>query len=45
MAKALTRPFALFFREPIMQLLGVYMAYLYGILYRKSFIFALLDLT
>ncbi|OJA20119.1 hypothetical protein AZE42_04090 [Rhizopogon vesiculosus] len=33
MAKALTRPFVLFAREPIVQLLGVYQAYLYGILY------------
>ncbi|KAI0749869.1 MFS polyamine transporter [Daedaleopsis nitida] len=31
--KALIRPFALFFREPIVQLLGVYMAFLYGTLY------------
>ncbi|KAG1731356.1 MFS polyamine transporter [Suillus paluster] len=30
MAKALIRPFALFFCEPIVQVLGVYMAYLYG---------------
>ena len=34
-AKALVRPFALFAREPIIQLLGVYMAFLYGLLYRK----------
>ncbi|KAG1727552.1 major facilitator superfamily domain-containing protein [Suillus paluster] len=33
MAKALIRPFALFFCEPIVQVLGVYMAYLYGSLY------------
>ncbi|KAK7689627.1 hypothetical protein QCA50_007420 [Cerrena zonata] len=32
-AKALTRPFALFIREPIIQLLGVYMAFIYGLLY------------
>ncbi|KAH9945465.1 MFS polyamine transporter [Epithele typhae] len=32
-AKALVRPFALFVREPIVQLLGVYMAFLYGTLY------------
>ncbi|EGN92983.1 hypothetical protein SERLA73DRAFT_190368 [Serpula lacrymans var. lacrymans S7.3] len=31
--KALTRPFLLFAREPIVQLLGIYMAYLYGNLY------------
>jgi hypothetical protein len=34
MIKALVRPFALFAQEPIIQLLGAYMAYLYGILYR-----------
>ncbi|KAF9221257.1 MFS general substrate transporter [Gyrodon lividus] len=33
MSKALVRPFALFFREPIVQLLGLYMAYMYGTLY------------
>ncbi|KAG2137917.1 MFS polyamine transporter [Suillus clintonianus] len=33
MSKALRRPFALLFREPIVQLLGVYMAYIYGIFY------------
>ncbi|KAG2341344.1 MFS polyamine transporter [Suillus weaverae] len=33
MAKSLSRPFALFAHEPIVQLLGIYMAYLYGILY------------
>ncbi|OAX40411.1 MFS general substrate transporter [Rhizopogon vinicolor AM-OR11-026] len=33
MIKALTRPFAMFVREPIVQLLSVYMAYLYGIFY------------
>ncbi|KAG2067617.1 MFS general substrate transporter [Suillus decipiens] len=33
MTKSLTRPFVLFAREPILQLLGVYMAYLYGTLY------------
>lgn len=32
-AKSIIRPFALFFREPIIQLLGVYMAFVYGILY------------
>ncbi|KAI0788016.1 MFS polyamine transporter [Fomes fomentarius] len=31
--KALVRPFALFAREPIVQLLGVYMAFIYGTLY------------
>ena len=34
-AKALVRPFALFVREPIVQLLGVYMAFVYGTLYRE----------
>jgi hypothetical protein len=33
MAKALLRPFALFAYEPIMQLLGIYMAFVYGLLY------------
>ncbi|EPQ50371.1 MFS polyamine transporter [Gloeophyllum trabeum ATCC 11539] len=32
-AKALTRPFQLFAYEPIIQLLGVYMAIIYGIMY------------
>jgi len=33
--KALVRPFALFAQEPIIQLLGVYMAYLYGMIYSE----------
>ncbi|KAF8124035.1 MFS polyamine transporter [Boletus edulis] len=33
MTKSLVRPFTLFIQEPIIQLLGVYMAYLYGLLY------------
>lgn len=33
MTKSLSRPFILFVHEPIVQLLGVYMAYLYGTLY------------
>jgi hypothetical protein len=33
MAKALIRPFVLFAREPIVQLLGIYMAFVYGLLY------------
>ncbi|KAG2137983.1 major facilitator superfamily domain-containing protein [Suillus clintonianus] len=33
MTKSLSRPFALFAHEPIVQLLGIYMAYLYGLLY------------
>ena len=32
-AKALVRPFALFAREPIVQALGVYMAFIYGLMY------------
>jgi len=35
MTKALVRPFAFFVQEPIIQLLGVYMAYIYGTLYRE----------
>ncbi|KAJ7490621.1 MFS polyamine transporter [Mycena latifolia] len=30
---ALTRPFILFYHEPIVQLLGIYMAFIYGIFY------------
>lgn len=33
--KALVRPFKLFYCEPIAQLLGMYMAFVYGLLYRK----------
>ncbi|TCD60586.1 hypothetical protein EIP91_009831 [Steccherinum ochraceum] len=33
MKKALLRPFTLFIREPIIQLLGVYIAFVYGLLY------------
>lgn len=32
-AKSIIRPFALFASEPIIQLLGAYMAFIYGILY------------
>ena len=32
-SKALVRPFKLFIFEPIVQLLGVYMAFVYGLLY------------
>jgi len=32
-ANALTRPFQLFFQEPIIQVLGIYMAFLYGLFY------------
>ena len=31
--KALTRPFLLFAFEPIIQVLGIYMAFLYGLFY------------
>ena len=30
----MTRPFQLFAREPIIQILGIYMAFLYGLFYR-----------
>ncbi|KDQ23017.1 hypothetical protein PLEOSDRAFT_1094703 [Pleurotus ostreatus PC15] len=33
MLKSLTRPFMLFFSEPILQVLGVYMAFIYGVFY------------
>ena len=33
-SKALLRPFKLFIYEPIMQLLGLYLAFIYGVLYR-----------
>ena len=32
-SKALVRPFKLFMYEPIVQVLGLYMAFLYGVLY------------
>ncbi|KIY70200.1 MFS polyamine transporter [Cylindrobasidium torrendii FP15055 ss-10] len=32
-AKSLIRPFAMFFQEPIMQVIAVYMAFVYGTLY------------
>ncbi|KAG1744079.1 uncharacterized protein EDB91DRAFT_1273568 [Suillus paluster] len=35
MSNALKHPFQLFFHEPIIVLLSIYMAYLYGILYRS----------
>ena len=37
-AKALTRPFQLFVQEPIIQILGIYMAFIYGLFYSMSFI-------
>lgn len=33
--RALTRPFKLFALEPIVQLLGIYMAFIYGVFYRR----------
>jgi len=39
MKKSLSRPFVLFAHEPIVQLLGIYMAYLYGSLYCRAFYF------
>ena len=33
-SKSLLRPFKLFAYEPIMQLLGLYLAFIYGLLYR-----------
>ncbi|KAI5115610.1 hypothetical protein M0805_006818 [Coniferiporia weirii] len=33
MVKAIVRPFALFAKEPIIQLLGIYMAFVYGLIY------------
>ena len=35
MIKSLVRPFTLFAQEPIIQLLGVYTAYLYGTIFRE----------
>jgi hypothetical protein len=32
-SKALVRPFKMFIHEPIVQLLGLYMAFVYGLLY------------
>lgn len=37
-SKALIRPFRLFAQEPIIQLLGVYMAFIYGIFYGLFFL-------
>lgn len=36
---ALTRPFIMFAQEPILQLFGVYFAFVYGTIYRKSTIY------
>jgi hypothetical protein len=35
MMTALTRPFVLFYNEPIVQVLGIYMAFIYGLYYRE----------
>lgn len=35
MTRSLTRPFMLFFNEPILQVFGVYMAFVYGVFYCK----------
>ena len=35
----MTRPFLLFLEEPIIQVLGIYMAFIYGIFYRMSLLF------
>ena len=37
-ARALTRPFLLFAQESIIQILGIYMAFLYGLFYSSSVI-------
>ncbi|KAF9031017.1 MFS polyamine transporter [Hymenopellis radicata] len=34
-SKALIRPFAIFVREPIIQVVGLYMAFVYGVFYRE----------
>ena len=36
LAKAMLRPFVLFAQEPIIQLFGVYLAFVYGNMYRES---------
>ena len=38
--KALTRPFLIFYQEQIAQLLGVYMAFIYGLFYSTFSLFA-----
>lgn len=37
LAKGLLRPFALFIREPVVQLLGVYQTFSFGLLYSKNY--------
>ena len=39
-AKALIRPFAMFAYEPIVQLFGIYMAFVYGVTYCEHNLFA-----
>jgi len=39
-AKALVRPFVIFAYEPIVQLLGIYMAFVYGVIYCEHNLFA-----
>lgn len=39
MLAALTRPFIMFAQEPILQLFGIYFAFVYGTIYRKSAIY------
>lgn len=36
MTKAVFRPFIMFWQEPILQVFGVYLAFLYGMIYRKQ---------
>ena len=35
--RSLVRPFTLFIQEPIIQLFGVYLAFVYGVLYSTSY--------
>ena len=42
---ALTRPFQLFAQESIIQILGIYMAFLYGLFYGLSFSYPPLSLS
>ena len=35
MVRSLVRPFVLFAQEPIIQLFGVYLAFVYGVIYRE----------
>lgn len=40
-SRALTRPFQIFFKETIIQVFGIYMAFIYGLLYRTFSYFPL----